>query len=189
MRRPFILVPLLVLAASLGAPAAADDAGEVFTRSTSHADVWVSTWLAEHRSGAAYTPLLVVVRNRDSDSAMLDREAFHLVEHGGIHHPLASLGEIRGNYQKATFDRSMGRFYGIPIGTTLDMDDLVPSNFFPVLSLAGEIRDDEVLLPTGRWMVDLLYFRTPTTVLEKPAALEVRAEAWEEPVRVAVSLE
>lgn len=64
-----------------------------------------------------------------------------------------------------------------------------PSNFFPVLDLSGEIKDDEVLLPTGRWMVDLLYFRTPTSVLEKPASLEIRSEAWEEPVRLSVSLE
>lgn len=48
-------------------------------------------------------------------------------------------------------------------------------------SLTGEVKDDDVFLPTGRWMVDVLYFRTPVSVLEKTAYLEIRSDAGRSP--------
>jgi hypothetical protein len=183
-----LLLPVLALCLAAAVPVAAGDGDQqVFTASTPDAEVWVSTWLVEHRSSESYTPLLVLVRNRAPGTAHLDRESFALIETDGTRHPLATVAEIRGNYQKATFDLSMGRFYGLPVGTRLDMDDLVPSNFFPTAVRGDQITDDDIFLPTTDWMVDLLYFRTPVSKVEgRSATVRVESEDWEEPVRVAI---
>lgn len=188
MRNSIRHLPVLALSLAVAASAAADDgAQQVFTGSNDEAQVWVSTWLVEHRSSEAYTPLLVVVRNRASGTAHLDRDSFALIEPDGTRHPLASVAEIRGNYQKATFDLSMGRFYGIPVGTRLDMADLVPSNFFPTAARGDQITDDDIVVPASDWMVDLLYFRTPvSTVDNRTTMVHVGSEDWEEPIRVTI---
>lgn len=189
MRHVIRRLPALALCLAVAVPAAAGDSPQqVFTSSTPEAEVWVSTWLVEHRSSEAYTPLLVVVRNRAGGTAHLDRDSFMLIEPDGTRHPLATVAEIRGNYQKATFDLSMGRFYGIPVGTRLNMGDLAPSNFFPTAARGDQIVDDDIFLPTTDWMVDLLYFRTPVSTVENRRALvHVESEDWEAPVRVTIT--
>jgi hypothetical protein len=170
------------------APALAEDT-TVFYGENELAEAWVSVDLARHRTEEPYAPFLVVVRCRGGEPAELDRSSFRMLAADGTADELPSIEEVRESYKKISFDMSMVRFFGIPIGTRLDMSRVIPSNFFPPVGAGTGVRIDDIAIPNGYWIVDLLYFPWPDGLQDdRPAVLEIDAEEWETPLRVKLEL-
>ncbi len=187
--REKLIVGLIVTAAmAIGLAAEAEDT-TVFFDQNELAEAWVSVDLARHRTDDPYAPFLVVVRCRGGEPAELDRTSFRMLAADGSVEKLPTVEELRESYQKVSFDMSMVRFFGIPIGTRLDMDRIIPSNFFPAVGAGAGVRVDDIAIPNGYWMVDLLYFSWPHGLqVGQPAVLEIEAEEWETPLRVKIEL-
>lgn len=189
MRNIGRIVAALVIALSAVAPTAE---AQLFEGTSAMGAVWAGTQLAAHRTTEDYTPVLVIVQNRADTPIELDRQSFSLYGADGTKYPLASVSELRENYKMQTFDLTMARFYGLPIGTKLDETNLIPSNFFPLLSIGmatDGVLNDHIELPTLYWMIDLLYFEQPPGFAEgRDVVLEVDAKGWEAPMRVPINI-
>ncbi len=180
----------LVLATAAAAPADASGrkAGAqpiVFKAETQEGQVWVNVDLTRHRSSEPYVPVVVAVSNRAKSTAVLDRTSFTVVGADGRQEPMASLEAVRKGYPKLNFDMSMIRVYGMPAGTWLQENRLVPSNFFPIVGRGSGVVIDHVEVPPLFWMIDVLYFKTPEGLAAgNDVKLVVHPEGWKHPVTV-----
>ncbi len=157
----------------------------VFTVSGPQGKVWVNVDLTRQRTDQDYVPLVVAVQNMGSRPVTVRRESFHLIGSSGSAVPLASIPEVRKGYPKFNFDVRTVKAQGMPFGTRLSPEYLIPSNFFPSMAAGGSVRRDTVTLPPSYWMVDLLYFMRPEGLAEgNDVILRVHPEGWEEPLEV-----
>jgi hypothetical protein len=182
-----VMMVFLVTAAGAAAPSRTKT---IFTAKTGEGQVWVSVDIARYRRSEAYIPLAVAVYNTSRHSAVLDRNSFQLIGTDGVVEKMPTIRELRKRYTKQSFDLTMIRLYGMPFGTRLDLADLVPSNFFPVVGPGNEgIRIQRVELPQFYWTVDLLYFPRPSGFAKgQPVVLVVSPGGWQEPIRVTLHL-
>lgn len=184
-----LAIGLFVLVAVLAVPSVGESSSAVvFSSRSTEGEVWVSVDLTRHRLNQDDVPFQVVVRNTANRSVTLDRSSFRLI--GADHKPLplSAFDEWRDDYQLATADLTMMRFFGLPFGTLLDLTDLEPSNFFPVTSTTG-VLIDHVMLAPFHWTTDLLYFSKPAGLSEgRKVVLEVAPDGWEAPIRVEIQL-
>jgi len=178
-----------LLAAAMAVPSVAHAGSAViFNAKSKEGEVWVSVDLTRQRLTEDYVPLLTVVRNTSGRSVTLDRGSFRIIGADHRSAPLADFQEFRKNYQKASFDLTIMRLFGLPLGTLLDLSRLEPSNFFPVVGEGG-VRLDNVTLPNFYWTGDLLYFKRPAGLSEgHKVVLEVQPKGWETPIRVDLQL-
>ncbi|NOZ79155.1 MAG: hypothetical protein GXP48_08270 [Acidobacteria bacterium] len=183
------LAMIMMLVTTTGS-AAGSRTGTIFTAKTNEGQVWVSVDIARYRRSEAYIPLAVAVYNTSRHSAVLDRGSFQLIGTDGVAEKMPTIRELRKRYTKQSFDLTMIRLYGMPFGTRLDLDDLVPSNFFPVVGPGNEgIRIQRVQLPQFYWTIDLLYFPRPSGFAKgQPAVLVVSPKGWQKPIRVTLHL-
>lgn len=179
----------LVLAATLALPKVGESSSvTIYNTKSSEGEVWVSVDLTRHRLNQDYIPLQVIVRNTAGRSITLDRSSFKLIgaDHNVI--PLTAFEEWRNNYQLAVADLTMLRFFGLPLGTLLDVSDLEPSNFFPAAAGEGVLFDHVGLAPF-HWTTDLLYFKQPAGLSDgHTVVLEVAPKGWEAPIKVDIQL-
>ena len=162
----------------------------IFTAKTSEGQVWVSVDIARYRRSEAYIPLAVAMYNTSRHSAVLDHGCFQLIGTDGVAEKMPTVRELRKRYTKQSFDLTMIRLYGMPFGTRLDIDDLVPSNFFPVVGPRSEgVRIQRVELPQFYWTIDLLYFPRPAGFAKGQAVvLVISPKGWKKPIRVTLHL-
>ncbi len=189
MRRQTCVVIGLVILMTLGTATGATAGSKtktIFTAKTNEGQVWVSVDIALHRTKEAFIPLAVAVYNRSRSSVVLNHDSFTLVGAGGVPLKMPTIPELRKRYTKQSFDLTMIRLYGMPFGTRLDLEYLVPSNFFPVVANGSEgVRIQRVELPQFYWTIDLLYFPRPAGFAKgQPVTLVVSPEGWDTPIRV-----
>ena len=184
-----IAVGAIALAGALGIPRIGESSSAVvFSSRSNEGEVWVSVDLTRHRLDQDYVPFQVVVRNTANRSITLNRSSFRVIgaDHKPI--PLSAFDAWRRDYTLATADLTMMRFFGLPFGTLLDVNDLEPCNFFPVTSTAG-VLIDQVMLAPFHWTTDLLYFKQPAGLSEgHKVVLEVAPDGWEAPIKVDIQL-
>lgn len=188
-RMSAIVLSSFVMAAALALPRVGESSSAViFSSKSSEGEVWVSVDLTRHRLNQDEIPLQVVVRNTAGRSVTLDRSSFELIgaDHAVI--PLTAFEQWRDGYRLATADLTMLRFFGLPLGTLLNLDDLEPSNFFP--AAAGEgVLVDHISLPPFHWTTDLLYFKQPAGLSDgHTVVLKVSPKGWEAPIKIDIQL-
>ncbi len=178
----------LMLALPAALPAASNP--RIFLAKTAEGQVWVSVDLALQRLHEPYVPFSIAVYNASRKTAVLDRDSFKIIGADGQVLGMPTIAQLRKRYSKQTLDLTMVRLYGMPFGTWLSLDRLVPSNFFPLVSIrAAGVRIDRVELPPLFWTVDLLYFPRPAGLDRgRSVTIEVAPRGWEHPVRVKVRL-
>ncbi len=179
-----LVTAVVVSPASAGSKRAASQA-TVFKAETPEGQVWVDVDLTRHRTSEPYVPVVVAVSNRSEKTATFDRSSFTMEGADGEKVAMASIDAVRKDYGKLNFDMSMIRVYGLPIGTWLSENRLVPSNFFPVLGMGSGVAIDHVEVPSLFWMVDVLYFKTPEGLAKgQDVKLIVHPKGWKSPVTV-----
>ena len=101
---------------------------------------------------------------------------------------MPTLKEVRRGYRRFNMDARAVSGAGIPYDVWRIERRLVDSNFFPNLTPGRRAMViDEVTLPQGFAMIDLVYFAAPPGLKPGvPLLVEVLADGWEAPVRVAV---
>lgn len=188
-----ILVPILALALVAGGVAAAEDPPAprlIFKGENVHGEVWANVGLTIQRLDEDYVPLVVMIANHDREPVLIDRDALRLIGPNGQRYPMPTLKELRKNYRKTGIDARAVSGAGIPYEVWRQNRRLLESNFFPnTLTDRRALVVDEVTLPTGYALIDLVYFARPKG-LERGASfiLEVQALEWSGPVRVGISL-
>jgi hypothetical protein len=171
------------------AAVAAEPSPAVFKAASSEGRVWAGVDLTRQRLTEPYVPLVVVLYNDAKSSVVVRRNDLRLIGADGKAYPVATIPELRAAYTKQNFDTTMLRMYGMPFGTWLQPDRLIPSNFFPLVAHRGHVRIDHVEVPPLFWTVDLFYFKRPPGLAEgQEVQLEVQPEGWKEPVRVPLKL-
>ena len=169
--------------------AAGEPSPAVFKGTTKEGQVWVSVDLTRQRLTEPYVPFLVAIYNDAKSPVVLRRSSLKLIGSDGKEYPVPTIPELRASYTRQNFDTTILRVYGMPFGTWLQPDRLVPSNFFPLVRGRGQVRIDHVQLPPLYWTVDDFYFKRPAGLTTgQEVQLEVQPEGWKEPVRVSIKL-
>ena len=180
----------VAVASSLSIPAAAGQPSPaVFKAATKEGRVWVSVDLTRQRLTEPYVPFVVVIYNDAKNSVELRRNDLKLIGPDGKAYAVPTIPELRAAYTRQNFDMTMLRMYGMPFGTWLQPDRLIPSNFFPLVLGRGDVRIDHVEIPPLYWTVDLFYFkRPPGLAAGQEVQIEVQPQGWKEAVRIPVKL-
>jgi len=188
-----VTLPLIAaLGLAAGAAPAADRPGRiVFQAESALGEVWANVGLTRQRLDQDYVPMVVLVANRSREPVIVDRDAIRLVGPDGGRYPMPTLHELRKGYSKTGLDGRAVSGAGIPYEVWQQNRRLIESNFFPNLSTDRRgIVVDEVTLPTGAAMIDLLYFAKPRGLAPgQPFMLEVQPIGWEAPIRLGIVLE
>ncbi len=185
-----VVVAILMAASTAGVATAGGRTKTVFSARSREGQVWVSVDIALHRTKEPFIPLAVAVYNTSRQSIVLNHDSFWLVGTDGVAHKMPTIPELRKRYHKQSFDLTMVRLYGMPFGTRLDLEYLVPSNFFPLVENGSEgVRIQRVELPQFYWTVDLLYFSRPAGLAKgEPVTLVVAPKGWDTPLHVKLSV-
>lgn len=181
------LVAALFLAT--GAAPAADRPGQiVFKAESALGEVWANVGLTRQRLDQDYVPIVVLVANRSREPVIVDRDAIRLIGADGRRSPMPTLQELRKGYGKTGLDGRAVSGAGIPYEVWQQNRRLIESNFFPNLSTDRRgIVIDEVTLPFGYAMIDLLYFAKPSGLAPgQPVILEVQPVGWDVPIRLGI---
>lgn len=194
MRR--VAITTLVAAGLLAQPNPAGSAERsspriVFNGGNAMGEVWANLGLTIQRLDERYIPMVVMVVNRSRDTVVVDRDSLRLVGPDGRRYPMPTLKELRRGYRKSSLDARAVSAAGIPYDVWRRDRRLLESNFFPnTLTDRRAIVIDEVSLPPGYAMIDLVYFARPAGFgIGTPFLLEVAADGWEAPVRLGIVLE
>jgi hypothetical protein len=135
--------------------------------------------------------MVVMVANRSREAVIIDRDAIRLVGADGARYPMPTLKELRKGYKRSGLDGRAVSGAGIPYEVWQQDRRLLESNFFPnLMTDRRAIVIDEVTLPTGYAMIDLIYFAKPRGLGPgEPFLIEVHPIGWDAPVRLGIMLE
>jgi hypothetical protein len=152
--------------------------------------VWVNTSLTLQRTSEPYLPMVVAVQNLQQKNVELDRSSIWLTDLDDVIYVMPTVKEFRKNYKKTSIDYRMVSYGGIPWEGWRWNRQLESSNFFPDLRASrGNTTRDRVTLRKRHAIVNLLYFERPRRLQpNKPFFLVVRADGWEEPIRLRLVL-
>jgi hypothetical protein len=150
------------------------------------ASLIVNARIARYREDAPYVPFQIAVANHGMRLMDLTREAFELVDEEGNRYPCVGPRELLEEYEFLDLDRqpTLADLEGIVYDRFAAMT-YYPSNFSPTrTAIRGTVRD-RVTLPRHGFLVDFLYFPTPTTgVKGKRFELSMRVPEMSDPVFV-----
>jgi hypothetical protein len=125
----------------------------------------VDTRATRYREKDKYIPVEISIGNRGVKQLTLTRESFTLADENGARYPCASPKELLDNYDYLDLDRNLSELYGIVFNRFGAMT-YYPSKFSPTrrpgVSVLGVVTDS-VELPRYGYLLDVLYFPTPTT--------------------------
>lgn len=188
------LVLVLTLALIAGGSASAEDSPAprlVFSGGNELGEVWANIGLTIQRLDEDYLPMVVMIVNRDRDPVVIDRDAVRLVGPDGLRYPMPTLKELRKNYNRFGLDGRAVSGAGIPWEVWQRNRRLLESNFFPnTLTDRRAIVVDEVTLPPGYALIDLVYFARPRGLARGTSfVLEVHGLGWEAPVRLGIEVD
>lgn len=143
-----------------------------------------STRATRYRLSQRYVPIEVAVVNRGLEGITLTRESFTLVDAKGNRYPLAGRDEVAEGYGGSVDvdRRNFSEAAPIVLGK-YQTYTAVPSNFSP--GFDNPIGRDRVSLPRYAYILDFLYFPTPTGYADgEPLELLLSAPELENPVFV-----
>ena len=187
---------VLVLAFALAATgfAAAEDPPArrlVFSGENELGELWANIGLTIQRLEEDYIPMVVMIVNRDREAVVIDRDAVRLVGPDGLRYPMPTLKELRKNYDRFSLDGRAVSGAGIPWEVWQRNRRLLESNFFPnTLTDRRAIVVDEVTLPPGYALIDLVYFAKPKGLVRGTSfVLEVHGLGWRAPVRLGIEFD
>ena len=188
------LVLVLTLALIAGGSASAEDSSApqlVFSGENELGEVWANIGLTIQRLGEDYIPMVVMIVNRDREAVVIDRDAVRLIGPDGLRYPMPTLKELRKNYDRIGLDGRAVSGAGIPWEVWQRNRRLLESNFFPnTLTDRRAIVVDEVTLPPGYALIDLLYFARPKGLARGTSfVLEVDGLGWRAPVRLGIEFD
>ena len=131
-----------------------------FRERTDQLTLIASTSLASQRSAEAYIPIPIAVGYvGKGPSISITPESFTLVDAAGNRYPLAGFNDVRQNYPKLRFDRSILRAQPLVVGLQFETSRRVAANFFPAPD--GNLRTDHINLSPFMWFTDVLYVERP----------------------------
>ncbi len=129
-----------------------------------------------------FIPIPVAIGVEDSPTIILSPENFVLVDDQGVEYAAAGFGQIRNEYRKAAYDRSLLRLRPLITGPGFARKLRLPSNFYP--ARADGMRLDDIELSRQTWIADVLYFPMPDAGLGGPLTLRLAGKGIERPVEV-----
>jgi len=184
---------VLFFALASAVPAAAEDPSAqrlVFSGENELGELWANIGLTIQRLDEDYIPMVVMIVNHDRAPVLIDRDALRLIGPDGERYPMPTLKELRKNYRKIGLDGRAVSGAGIPYEVWQQNRRLLESNFFPnTLTDRRAIVVDEVTLPSGYALIDLVYFARPRGLETGDSfILEARGLGWNGPVRVGIIL-
>ena len=125
----------------------------------------VDTRATRYREKDKYIPVEIAIANRGVKTLRLTRESFTLADEKGARYPCASPKELLDNYDYLDLDRNLSELEEIVFNRFGAMT-YYPSKFSPTRR-PGEgprgVVTDSVELPRYGYLLDVLYFPTPTT--------------------------
>lgn len=146
----------------------------------------VSSSLASQRSGEAYIPLPIAVGYAGKGpSISITPESFTLVDAAGHRYPLAGFKQVRQNYPKLRFDRSILRVQPLIVGLQFETSRRVAANFFP--APGDNLRIDHLNLSPFMWFTDVLYVERPAHA-DGVMTLELKPHGIEQQIAVRFAL-
>jgi len=149
----------------------------------------VDTRAARLREGSPYVPLEIAVANRNLRQLTVTRESFTLVDADGNRYPCAGPKELLEGYEFLDVDRRIAELEEIVFSRFVNFTRY-PSQFSPTRSArvgpeGSAIVRDRVVLPKFGYLLDVIYFPTPSSgVLNQRFELFLTAPELEEPVFV-----
>lgn len=186
---PLSLVACLALTAGL--PAQKETQRRiVFSGENERGELWANIGLTIQRLEEDYIPMVVMIVNHDREPVLIDRDAIRLVGPDGKRYPMPTLKELRSNYNRISLDARSVSGAGIPYEVWQRDRRLLESNFFPnTMTDRRATVIDEITLPTGYALIDILYFARPKSLVRGSSfLLEVHGLGWDEPVRLGITL-
>ncbi|ANM31567.1 hypothetical protein ABI59_21380 [Acidobacteria bacterium Mor1] len=187
MKKSFLpIVGLALLLAGLPASAqgalSEEIALDTYRDGSERLTVVLGSYPASRHELDAFIPIPVAIGLEDSPAITLSPENFVLVDPDGVEYPAAGFGEIRNQYRKAAYDRSLLRLRPLVTGPGFARKLRLPSNFYPARS--DGMRFDDVELSRQTWIADVLYFPMPDGGLNGPLTLRVAGKGIASPVEV-----
>lgn len=189
-RVPIIIaVSVLTLSAVLAGELRQTSEGfgpSTFRERTDQLTLIVSTSLASQRGGEEYIPIPIAVGYAGKGpSISITPESFTLVDAAGNRYPLAGFKDVRQNYAKLRFDRSILRAQPLIVGLQFETSRRVAANFFPAPD--GNLRTDHINLSPFMWFTDVLYVARPAHS-DGVMTLEFKPHGLQQQVAVRVAI-
>jgi len=129
----------------------------------------VDTRATRYREKERYIPVEIAIAVRGVKQLTLTRESFTLSDDAGGRYPCASPRELLENYDYLDLDRNLAELSEIVFNRFAAMT-FYPSKLSPTRrpSRPGEsaVVTDNVQLPRFGYLMDMIYFPTPTTGLK-----------------------
>jgi hypothetical protein len=129
----------------------------------------VDTRPTRYREREPYVPVEVAIANRGVKDLTLTRESFTLADEGGNRYPCASPKELLSKYDFLDLDRNLAELSEIVFNRFGAMT-FYPSKFSPTrrpsVRTEATVVTDTVQLPKFGYILDMLYFPSPTTGLK-----------------------
>lgn len=188
------LIPLsLVVCISLATVLPAQEEAQsriVFSGQNERGELWANIGLTIQRLDEDYIPMVVMIVNHEPEPVLIDRDAIRLVGPDGKRYPMPTLKELRKNYNRIGLDARSVSGAGIPYEVWQRDRRLLDSNFFPnTLTDRRATVIDEITLPTGYALIDVVYFARPKSLVRGTSfLLEVHGLGWDGPVRLGITL-
>ena len=190
MRRTFTgLLILLASACATRQPMTGQAAADVdrklstfaFIEEGKLATLIIDTRPTRYRAKEPYIPIEIAIGNVGVKQLTLTRESFTLTDQQGNRYPCASPKELLDNYDYLDLDRDLEELEGI-VFNRFGALTRYPSNFSPthfaVRQGQSRVVIDRIQLPKFGYILDMIYFPTPTTGL-KGQTLELAMTAPE----------
>ena len=128
----------------------------------------VNVFLTRGSDKQAYIPLEIGVANPGDKEVVLTRDSFTLIDQDGNTYPVTPPKEIRKNYGRLSFDRSKAALTHTTV-PVFNGFHFVRSQFEPNPRVSFETSNmvvDKLELPSRFAMMDILYFKMPSTGLK-----------------------
>jgi hypothetical protein len=179
MRR-FTLIPLLLLlvpACASRQPMTGQQAADIDRKLSTFAFIEegklvtfiVDTRPTRYREKERYIPIEIAVANRGVKQLSITRESFTLADENGNRYPCASPKELLDNYEYLDLDRNLSELSEIVFNRFAAMtaypSKLSPTRLFGKPGQPATVTDT-VTLPRYGYLLDMVYFPTPTTGLK-----------------------
>jgi hypothetical protein len=126
--------------------------------------------------------IAIGLRGKKDDTLTITSESFTLIDHDGMHYPLAGLKEVREAQEQIRYSPGSAGAYHLETGEQFTNSFFVEANFFPVA--AAGIRLDPVQLGRWNYTKDVLYFPRPALGLDGLLTLRFRTQEMTRPLDV-----
>lgn len=128
-------------------------------------DLVVATKATRYRDGEPFVPIEIAVANRGLKQLSMTRESFVLLDADGNRYPAAGPTELRESYPFLDMDQRLGELESV-LRARYAAFTRHPGSFSPSRTVrrgSSGVVHRQVSLPRFGYMIDMLYFPTPST--------------------------